>query len=122
MVSWADDATAVLKGDPVEQHVVGPDVTWGDLGLRQMLEPDALATLVGRPWASRFSVSGQLLDPDHGMLPALISLASDHYEVACDPRLDVLTSWSAVIDGEVAQRISLTQLTDVELAPRHGSH
>ena len=120
VASWADDATAVLKGSPAGQHWVEPNVTWGDLGLRRMLEPAALATLVARPWRARFRVAGHLVEGDISVVPEFVSLASDHYDVTHDGRLDILTSWTAVIDGQVAQRISLTQLTVVELAPSGG--
>lgn len=106
----------MLKGSPAEQHLVGNE-KWGDLGLRRMLEPIPLKTLVPRPWHAEFRVAGPLLERDLFVLPELVSLATDHYEVRYDADLDILTTWSAVIDGEAAQRISLTHLTCVESAP-----
>lgn len=117
VVSWADNATAVLKGSPAEQDVVDPNTTWGDLGLRRMLTPAALGRLVAQPWPTQFRVAGHLLEQGTPVLPQLASLATDYYDVVYDAGLGVLTSWSAVIDGEVAQRISLTQLTAVNSSP-----
>ena len=117
VTSWADEATAVLKGSPAEQHMVGSNERWGDLGLRRMLEPAPLETLVPRPWPAEFRVAGHLLERDFFVLPEFASLATDHYEVMYDADLDVLTMWAAVIDGEVAQRTCLTHLTSVEPAP-----
>lgn len=117
VVSWADEATAVLKGNPAQQHTVEANESFGDLELRRMLEPEALETLVPRPWPAQFRVAGHLLEQDHFLLPGLISLACDHYEVSYDADLDALTTWIAVIDGEAAQRISLTHLTSVEPPP-----
>jgi hypothetical protein len=69
VVAWADDATAVLKGRPVTQHVV----------------------------------------------PEFVSLDADHYEATYDGELDVLTSWTAYIDGKAAQRHTLDHLSDIPL-------
>ncbi|MDP8909692.1 MAG: hypothetical protein M3N47_11390 [Chloroflexota bacterium] len=47
------------------------------------------------------------------LLPGFVSLAADFYEVAYDMELDVLTAWTAYIDGAAANRISVSQLADV---------
>jgi hypothetical protein len=111
VASWADDATAVLVGSPAEQRVVGAGERWGDLGLRRMLEPGALAAVVARPWPAAFSVPGERLEQDASLLPELLTLATDRYDVVYDADLDVLERWTAVIGDEVAQRISLSHLT-----------
>jgi hypothetical protein len=115
VASWADHATAVLRGTPAQQHAVAADETWGDLGLRTMLDPRALETLLPRPWPAQLHVPGDVLERDLPALPELVSLASDHYEIAYDADLDILTTWAAIIDGEVAQRVSLTHLTVVDI-------
>jgi hypothetical protein len=46
--------------------------------------------------------------------PEFVTLASDHYEVTYDPELDVLTSWTAFIDGEVAARQQLHHLAPLD--------
>ena len=117
VVSWADDATAVLRGDPATQHVVPTDESWGDSGLRRMLEPGPLEALVPKPWGPLLTVDGELLEHDAFLLPAFVSLAANHYEAAYNDELDVLTAWTAYIDGEPAQRQTLTHLTLLSLAP-----
>ena len=47
------------------------------------------------------------------MLPGFVTLGTDH-EVTSDPELDVLTSWTGFIDGEVAGRQQLRHLTRVD--------
>lgn len=110
VISWADEATAVLKGSPVERHVVGPDESWGDLGLHQVLDPTELERLVPRPWSAQFRIPGDVLERDISVLPELVSLGTDHYEISYDETLNVLTAWAAVIDGVVVQRLSLREL------------
>lgn len=112
VVSWADDATAVLRGSPAQQHLVGPNETWGS-AVRRMLEPGALEALVPKPWAAEFRVSGDALERDMSVLPDFVSLASDHYEISYDAGLDVLTRWAAIIDGEVAQERALSRLAEM---------
>jgi len=108
----ADEATAVLRGKPVEHHVVAPNECWGDLGVGVMLKPDARRQLVPEPWPGRFAVDGPLLEQhDLSLFPELITLSTDRYEVVFDPSRAILTSWTAIIDGEVAQRITLSRLT-----------
>jgi hypothetical protein len=116
-VSWADDATAVLMGNPAAQHLVPSNESWGDSGLRRMLEPGPLEALVPRPWGSLLTIDGELLELDTLLLLEFVSLAADHYEAAYDDELDALTSWTAFIDGEPAQRQALTHLTVISLAP-----
>ena len=110
IVAWADDATAVLAGSPATLRVLGPNETWGDLGLRRMLEPARLEAHVPRPWAATFRVDGALVDGDLSAVPELVSLSTDHYEAAYDAALGVLTQWTAVIDGEVVARHELRDL------------
>jgi hypothetical protein len=116
VVAWADNATAVLKGNPAEQVFVGPDETWGDLVLSQMLLPHSLDVLVSPPWEDQFRIDGTALEQEESMsiAPGLVSLASDSYAATFDPNLDVLTEWSAFMEGRVAQRISVTHLSTLE--------
>lgn len=113
VVSWADDATVVLHGNPASGRVLTPNESWGDLGARRLLCPDPLGQVIARPWPPRFNLAGRLLEQDMSVLPAFLTLGTDHYEVAYDPELDVLTSWTAFIDGEVAARRQLRHLTGV---------
>jgi hypothetical protein len=114
IASWADEATAVLRGKPAEQHLVAPNESWGDLCVRIMLKPHALRQLVPEPWPERFVVDGRLLEHDPSLLPELLSWSTDRYEVVFDPGQEILTSWTATIDGEVAQRITLSRLTALD--------
>lgn len=81
VVAWADDSTAVLKGNPAEQVLVESNDSWGDLGLGQMLLPHSLDPLAPPPWPRQFQINGAALEGE-GMFiaPGLVSLASDSYE------------------------------------------
>ena len=114
VVAWADDATVVLHGSPASGRVLTPNESWGDLGARRLLCPDPLERVAARPWPRRFDVAGHLLEQDMSVLPEFVSLGTDHYEVTYDPELDVLTSWTAFLDGEVAARQQLRHLTRVD--------
>jgi hypothetical protein len=114
IASWADEATAVLLGKPAEQHVVAANESWGDLCVGIMLKPDALRELVPEPWPERFVVDGPLLEHDPTLLPELLSWSTDRYEVVFDPSREILTNWTAIIDGEVAQRITLSRLAALD--------
>jgi hypothetical protein len=48
VAAWADQATAVLQGNPAQQRWVRDNETSGDLSLRPLLEPDALRELGAR--------------------------------------------------------------------------
>jgi hypothetical protein len=114
IASWADEATAVLRGKPAQQHLVAANESWGDLCVGRMLKPGALHQLVPEPWPERFAVDGPLLEQDPALLPELLSWSTDRYEVEFDPGREILTSWTAIIDGEVAQRITLSRLTALD--------
>ena len=109
-VAWADDATAVLEGDPPKQRVVRPNEAWGDLGVSRLLWPHALSRVVARPWSDRLEVPGDRLEKDLTLLPELVTLAADRYEAQYDPSLDVLTTWTSFIEDRIARRIMLTEL------------
>lgn len=112
VVSWADDAVGVMKGEPARQHLVEhPYETqvWTNSILRQLLEPGPLEKLVPRPWAAHFRVEEELLRRDMTIVGPLVSLGAEHFEVTYDENFDVLTSWTAIIDGRPAERVSLTQ-------------
>ena len=114
-MAWADDAVVALGGQPAKQIQLGPTETFGDNGLRSMCEPEPLEEMLSRPWPIEIRLDGDLLERDMFIVPAFISLAADHYEATYDPELDVLTSWKAFIDGEMAQRITLTSLTAIQM-------
>lgn len=78
-----------------------------------MLHPTPLQVLIPKPWSSHLRVEGPLLERDHFVLPEFVSLAADFYDVTYDADLDVLTTWTAYIDGAPANRISVSQLTHV---------
>ena len=82
IASWADEATAVLRGKPAKQHFVAAKESWGDLGIGVMLKPDALRQLVPEPWPERFELDGPLLEDDPTLFPELLSASIDRYEVA----------------------------------------
>jgi hypothetical protein len=113
LVAWADTATAVLDGSPAEARVIGPKVSYGDLGLRRMLHPAPLEAIVPKPWPSQLHIEGHLIEADMSVRVPPVSLGVDFYEVAYDEDLDVLTMWTAYIDGAAACRISVSQLADV---------
>ena len=113
VVAWADEASAVLDGSPAEALVTGPRESYSDLGLRRMLHPAPLEELVPKPCSSQLRIEGHLLERDMSVLPKFVSLAADFYEVAYDVDLDVLTAWTAYIDGAAANRISVSRLADV---------
>ena len=121
VTAWADEATAVLKGAPAAQHVVGPNQSWGNLGLRRMLQPESLTTFVPPPWPASFRIRGDLLDGGPSVAPEFTSLAVDHYEARFDPALGVVTAWTAFIDGAVALHQTLAQLTAVDESSDSGS-
>lgn len=114
VVAWADDATVVLNGRPASGRVLTPKESWGDMGARRLLCPDPLEQLIPRPWSPQFSLAGEVLEADTSVLPEFVTLASDHYEITDDPDLDVLTSWTAIIDGEMAARQQLHHLTPLD--------
>jgi hypothetical protein len=111
VAAWADDATAILRGSPPAQHVVGDDETWGDFALRDLLEPETLQTIAPKPWEGRFTIDGKDLGPDSRIALQLVSIGCERYEVEYDASLDVITAWTAIIDGQPAQRIQLSHLT-----------
>jgi hypothetical protein len=96
---------------PPAQHVVGDDDTWGDFALRDLLEPEALHTIAPQPWEGRFTIDGKDLGPDSQIAVQLISIGCERYEVEHDPSLDVIIAWTAIIDGQPAQRTQLSHLT-----------
>ena len=113
IASWADEATAILRGKPAEQHVVAAKESWGDFCVRVMLNPNALSQLVPEPWSDRFELDGPLLEHDPSILPGLFSCSTDRYEITFDPGREILMSWTAIIDGAVAQRVTLSRLTEL---------
>ena len=117
IVSWADGATAVIEGIPAQQRVVAVSESWGDLGLGRMLNPSWLERLVPKPWPSDLRVAGATLQNDIDAAPELFSASVSHYDVVYDGTLDVITQWTATIDGAVASRFALTQLATVEVPP-----
>jgi len=83
-----------------------------------MLDPTVLETLVPKPWAGQFRVPGDVLERDVSVLPEFVTLTTDHYEVCYERDLNILTAWTAVIDGAVAQRISLSQVRSLAVGHR----
>lgn len=84
------------------------------MGAFRLLCPGSLEQFIPRPWSPRFSLTGDVLEADMSVLPEFVTLASDHYEVTYEPELDVLTSWTAFIDGEVAARQQLRHLARLD--------
>jgi hypothetical protein len=76
-----------------------------------MLLPHSLDAVVPAPWQWQFRIDGAALEEEGKFIaPGLVPLASESYVAAYDPDLDVLTEWRALIEGQVAQRISVTHL------------
>lgn len=115
VVAWADDATVVLHGDPASGRVLTQNESWGDLGARRLLCPDPLEQFIARPWPLRFNLDGNTVEANMGVLPEFVTMATDHYEITYNAELDVLTSWTAFIDDEVAARQELRQVTRVDV-------
>jgi len=113
-VAWADDATVVLQGSPASGRLLKPNESWGDLGARRLLCPGPLEQLTPRPWPLQFNLAGSMLEENGNLLPEFVTLASDHYQITYEPDLDVLTSWTAFIDGEAAARQQLRHLARVD--------
>jgi hypothetical protein len=113
VTSWAGEATAVLKGAPARQHLVGPQESWGDLGVRLLLIPAAIEALIPKPWAREFQIPGEVLERDVSVLPELLSLGTGRYEVSYDGDLDIVTSWTAVIDDAAVQWVRLGQVASL---------
>ena len=85
----------------------------GDLGAHRLLFPNPLSQLVPAPWPAQFTVAGDLLTDNMRLLPELVSLGVDHFDATYDADLHLLTSWTAVINGEPAARRALSRLTAV---------
>jgi hypothetical protein len=104
VAAWADDATAVLRGNPAMHYAMGPNQTWGDSGLRSMLEPSTMEEVVSTPWSARFRLDGGLLEQSTHLVPELVVLGADHYDVIYDRELRLITRWEAIIDDHSARR------------------
>lgn len=113
VAAWADDAVAILMGIPARSHVVVQGESWGDFSVRSLLSPSALEAIFAPPWPSRFALPGDLLERDVTAIPDLITRGADQYDVTYNLDLGIITSWSAIIDAETAQRISLVHVTSV---------
>jgi hypothetical protein len=79
-----------------------------------MLKPELLETLVPKPCPATFQVPGHLLEQDLTLLPELVSLATDYYEIVYNDELAILGTWTAIIDCSAAQRVSLMNLAAVD--------
>jgi hypothetical protein len=117
IASWSDDATAVIEGVPAQQHIVASNESWGDLGLYRLLNPSWLERLAPKPWPADLSIAGESLEKDTDAAPELFTASTSRYHVAYDPALDIITQWTATIDGAVASRFSLTHLNTLEAVP-----
>ena len=110
IVAWADGAATALKGSPAE--LASTDGSWGDLGLRRMLDPwwiRTLSDLEGGTVVVESECHGQLVD----VAPEMVSLGAVRYEADYDDDKNVILEWRALIDGRVAQRTTLSSLTAI---------
>ena len=110
LVAWAEGLTAIIHGDPAAGEVFGPgDGTFGDHSLGRLLRPQPLEGLVPPPWPAHFQVPGDVLGADEAMflVPELVTIGADRYEAGFDAAAGVLTSWTALVDDEVATRFRL---------------
>lgn len=114
--AWADEVSSVLfDARPLEAGARGVHASLSHGWLWSMLHPAPLEGVVPKPWFSQIRIEGHLLEPPTcSVFPAFVSLAADFYEATYDADLDVLTAWTAYIDGAAAHRlrISLSQLAD----------
>jgi hypothetical protein len=77
------------------------------LGIRAMLDPSSLSTIIDLPSAGRFRVPGPPVEEVLFLVPGLVTLSADHYEAERHEELGILTSWRAVIRGVVAEVMTL---------------
>lgn len=46
--------------------------------------------------------------------PGLVSASSDHYEAIYDPDIDVLLDWRSFVDNQMANGLTLANLSDLD--------
>ena len=112
-IAWAGSATAVITGDPLTAHAAAPNESWGDLGLKIMLEPALLETVIPGPWPDAFTVDGTRLAADPSVVPGFQARGADRFSATYDTDLAIITSWTAEIGGMAARRHVLSHLSAV---------
>jgi hypothetical protein len=111
--SWAGEATTTIKGNPPAGRALPENRKQGDLGLAAMLQPAPLGAVIPRPWPARFTVDGPALAGDPELLPALHVRGASRFTADYDPRLDIITAWTAEINGRPARHQALALVTPV---------
>jgi hypothetical protein len=112
VVALADTDTSVLcfKGNPPDAVNLGP--TTSESGsLWSLLLPTWLRKLsIGANPPEAFRIPGDQLAEDTTIVAPLVHLGSDRYSVRYDMELEIITSWEAFIDGQVADRHLLSSV------------
>jgi hypothetical protein len=124
IIGWAGEAWAGLDAYSLAPIGDAPApgrnaTTHGDLCVRTLLVPDWLHFAIDGPIASNELelTSLQLLaaaQEQGSTAGCLSSLGTDRYQVNYDPTLDVITSWTSTVDGELARRDWITDLHVVQ--------
>lgn len=109
-VTWTRDQTTVVGGDSMAARILNPNQEYGNLGLQEMLNPQAIMRWSEQLSAQKFEIDGDLLDTHLEIAPGLVTLKSDRYELEYDDDLRVIRSWIAYIDNSIAtrRRVSIT--------------
>lgn len=110
-VMWADAETAVMEGQPVVGRILTPSEGWGDLGLSLLLLPQGIREEMKDEWSdeSVFEIAGSHVNE---LQPAasLITLGADYYKIQYDARQQIITEWTAMVDGTPAASVTLSNL------------
>lgn len=77
------------------------------LDIRGMLDPSQLSDVVDLAQGAKIRVPGRPIEEVPFLLPGLVVLGSDFYEVEFHPDLGIITSWTGVIRGIVASRVTV---------------
>src|SRR3954452_11754953 len=110
VATWADNATAVLRGTPAAQHVVASNEVWGDLGLHHLLDTRRIEALAPKPWGAQFEINGDAAARVAEIAPELVAMGAERYRATYDSSLDVLTQWVAARDGQAVHELTLSEL------------
>lgn len=110
-VLWQGGVTSLIRGDPAQAEVLGPQMSHGDWSLSRLLLPQVLEELIPTPWPDHLVVPGRVLEAsceEEGFLGAPeIVLGAERYEAEFDNVLGIFTSWSAYINQGKALQFRL---------------
>ncbi len=108
-VSWANTMTTAISASPIKAEVLGPDVSYGDLGLHRLLVPEGLEVVFPRPWPSELHIPGVALETEEAMaaVPELVRLGCNEYVATFDPDLGIVTKWISRFGNTTVTEITL---------------